>query len=511
MNHIEIGSYSPKTGWKQKQQLQKVHNDQAREQESGRATARNAKKTNTKKSGKRKPRRLKKLFAGCAMFLVLGFCGFLFYNFGNRVPGVNVPLIQPAQSLCTNLLDPKCWTDNFRPKLKQTEGYTNFLVVGLDTRENDSGLLNTDTIVLLSFDHNTQETMLISIPRDFYSPKYATRINAIYAFTKDRDKTDPFRYLKEEVSSITGQEIHYFATVKFDTFKDVVDEFNGIEVCPEEAFTAQYPNENSRGGSQWVYHDFQKGCQTVTGEKALVYARFRYVSKGPSSLASDFSRARRQQEVIEAIKDKALSQDMSISDRSSKYWGLLQSFRQNIDTNIGFEDILAGLGQVNAASKQPLNVVLDPAFGGMNSLIITDSSSGAYYIKAKDSTYANIKKELQKIRENPELYKEQPSILVKNQSKTYLNTVHPVKTLEQELVFKQSFTYKNEFGKADFTGIKLVDFTNGEKPETKKQIMDELDIVQETDPSEVGIVQSSAKEDFVIIVGLPLTSPSGTL
>ncbi len=498
MNRIEIGSYSSKDGWKKTAPVKSMHTPAQDESPVKRKRIRKPKKR----------RRAKKLFSVFVLILILGFCGFLFYNFGNRVPGVNVPLIQPAQSLCTNILDPKCWTDNFKPKLKQTEGFTNMLVVGLDTRGNDQGLLNTDTIILLSLDHNTGETMMISIPRDFYSQKYVTRINAIYAFTKDRDPNDPFKYLKDEVTTITGQEIHYFTTVKFDTFKDVVDEFNGIEVCPEEAFTAQYPNENSRGGSQWVYHSFDAGCQTVTGEKALVYARFRYVSKGPSSLASDFSRARRQQEVIEAIKDKALSQDISISERASRYWGLVQGFRGNINTNLGFEDVLAGLGLMDSASKEPINVVLDPAFGGFNRLVVTDTSTGAYYIKAKDTSYMSIQKELEKIRENSEQYKELPRILVSNQGKTYLNSAHPVKILENKIVFKDLFIYRNEFGKADFTGFKLVDFTEGEKPGTKNQIMQELGITEVSNPIDLNLKQSQAKEDFLIIIGLPEPTPS---
>jgi len=497
MNHVEIGSYSAKSGWKQRRQLEKLPKQEKPQ----------------KKQNKKKPRKLKKFFAGFTLFLLLGMCAFLFYNFGNRVPGVNLSLIQPAQSMCTDLLDPKCWTNNFKPQLKQTDGYTNFLIIGLDTREDKAELLNTDTIAVLSFNNETQETMLLSIPRDFYSPKYATRINAVYAFTKDKDKTDPFRYLREEVSAITGQEIHYFATVKFSTFTQIIDEVNGIEVCPEAAFTAQYPNDKPKSGeSQWLYYDFQEGCQIVDSEKALVYARFRYVSKGPSSLASDFSRARRQQEVIESVKNKALAQDMSISDRASRYWGLLQNVRQNVDTNVGFEDLLAGLSYINTASRQPLNVVLDPAFGGMNTLIFTDSSSGAYYIKPRDASYKQIQNEITKIWENSDLYKEQPIILVKNQGKTYLNSTHPARMFEKNLVFKESITYTNEFNKADFSGMKLIDFTNGEKPGTKQQLMDELDIVSEADPVEMGITQSSAKEDFLIIVGLPATpTPSGTL
>ncbi|HRP36578.1 MAG TPA: hypothetical protein PLS50_02095, partial [Candidatus Dojkabacteria bacterium] len=150
MKRVEIGSYSTKKGWANP------------EIKSTKKT-----KVKTKKSKPKSKRRFKAL-TFVAIFFLLGVCGFLFFNFGNRVPGMNIPLIQPAQSLCTNVLDPKCWTENFRPQLKQTNGVTNMLVVGMDTRKNDKGLLNTDTIALISYDHQSGETMLLSIPRDFY-------------------------------------------------------------------------------------------------------------------------------------------------------------------------------------------------------------------------------------------------------------------------------------------------------------------------------------------------------
>lgn len=495
MKRVEIGSYSTRKGWANPEVKSKNNVNQK-----------------TKKLKVKSKRRFKTI-TFLAMVFLLGICGFLFFNFGNRVPGMNIPLIQPAQSLCTNVLDPKCWTENFRPQLKQTDGITNMLVVGMDTRKNDKGLLNTDTIALISYNHQTGETMLLSIPRDFYSPKYVTRINAIYAFTKDKDKSDPYKYLKDEVSSITGQEIHYFTTVQFDSFTQIIDEFGGIEVCPEDAFTAQYPNDYPKAGeSQWLYYQFNEGCQNVTGEKALVYARFRYVSRGPSSLASDFSRARRQQEVIEALKDRALAQDMSITERASTYWKLVQNFMDNINTNIGFEDILAGLSHLEKASKDPIKVVLDPNFGGINKFIVTDSSSGAYYIKSKDPTYSKIHDELVKIWDNAEVYKENPGILVINRGKTYLPTNHQVKLAEKEIPFTSFFVYKNEFNKADFVGIKIVDFTDGKMPETLKMLKNELPGSEVVDYVDIGLTRSDDEEDFVIIVGLTLSiTPTGTV
>lgn len=486
MNRVNIGSYSAKKGWNEKPKVSRKY-----------------------KNKTKKPKLKKKLVFGIFFFITLMTCGVLFFNFANKVPGVDLPIVQPAKSLCTNILDPNCWTESFRPELRQTDGRTNMLIVGLDTRSNDSGLKNTDTIAVASFDQETKETMLISIPRDFYTPTYATKINAVYAFTSERDPEDPFKSLKGEVGAITGREIHYTTVVKFDAVTSIVEEFDGVEICPEAPFTAQYPNEDPQPGEgQWTYHEFEAGCQTVSGDDALIYSRFRYVSKGPSSLASDFSRARRQQEVIEAIKDKVLEGDASISDRASTFWKLFQNYQENVITDVAFQDILGALSLVSSASLDPLNIVLDPNFGSLNEIIYTDSSTGSYTIRPKDSSYAGIHKELDRILASGELYKENPKILVRNWGDTYLTSVNPVQELEKELPYKELYVYRNEFGKADFSGYKVIDLTDGKKPATLKVILDKLNLDKPSEQANFDIAQSDLGEDIVILVGKPNVTPT---
>ena len=63
---------------------------------------------------------------------------------------------------CVDILNPACWTQAFTPQLDQVNGKTNALVVGIDTRASGSGagLANTDTIILMTFDHNTGATRM---------------------------------------------------------------------------------------------------------------------------------------------------------------------------------------------------------------------------------------------------------------------------------------------------------------------------------------------------------------
>ncbi len=67
------------------------------------------------------------------------------------------------------------------------------------------------------------------------------------------------------------------------------------------------------------------GDVLLNGDKALCYARARYTS-------SDFDRARRQQEVIKLIKDKALS--LGTLTDFSKVSAMLESLGNNVSTNL---------------------------------------------------------------------------------------------------------------------------------------------------------------------------------
>ncbi|KXK27293.1 MAG: Regulatory protein MsrR [candidate division WS6 bacterium OLB20] len=419
---------------------------------------------------------------------------------------------------CTNILNPECWTDAFKPQLKQTDGFTNGLVVGLDTRTGGSdSLRNTDTIMFFSFNHETQKTMLVSIPRDFYVPVYATKINAIYAFTGDRKPEDPFFYLKETVSDIVGQPIHYFATVRFEGVTEAIDKIGGIEVCIEDTLTAQYPNDEATASSpdQWLFYEFEEGCQQLDGEHALVWSRFRYVRKGPSVYASDFSRARRQQQVLESVKDKLLGEDSSVSEKAEYYWSLIETFSESVTFyDLAFEDILAGLAFLDTADKDPVNVVLDPALGGYNSLIYADSSTSAgYTIRARDESYSAIQSYLESIWKFSDFWKEQPTIVVRNVSDVkLLPDDHPAVALKDDIEFYNEILYYNEEQTDQFAGIKIFDFTAGEVPGSLSWISDYLGVdVSEELPEQYGFERSSKEEDILIVVGpaeLPTPTPS---
>ena len=87
----------------------------------------------------------------------------------------------------------------------------------------------TDTIMVASYNPNTQTANLISIPRDTFTGKNKNRatasqkINALYNLYGGPEKT------LEAVNEITGLDIQYYAVVKTEALIELFDAIGGVK------------------------------------------------------------------------------------------------------------------------------------------------------------------------------------------------------------------------------------------------------------------------------------------
>ncbi|MBN2177561.1 MAG: LCP family protein [Demequinaceae bacterium] len=169
-----------------------------------------------------------------------------------------------------------------------TPGQT-FLIVGSDSRDGwaDDGTTGarTDTIMVLHRPE-TGPTALISIPRDSYVeiPGHGkNKINAAFAFGGPA-------LLVETVEDLTGLTIDRYLEIGFAGVSDVVDALGGVELC--------YDKDVNDPHSTLVW---TAGCHEADGTTALAFARMRY-----SDPIGDIGRTKRQQQLVEAVADKAL-------------------------------------------------------------------------------------------------------------------------------------------------------------------------------------------------------------
>lgn len=178
----------------------------------------------------------------------------------------------------------------------------NILLMGIDRRPWESGIgYRSDTMMLASLDPVTRQVGILSIPRDLYVPvpgySQPQRINTALSLGElQREGYGPTLAM-QTVQYNLGMGVHAYVVADFTALIKVVDAIGGIDVdVPVPIADYQFPNMDF-GFDPLVLN---AGLQHMDGYLAQKYARTRHGD-------SDFDRARRQQQVIFAIRDKVMS------------------------------------------------------------------------------------------------------------------------------------------------------------------------------------------------------------
>jgi len=184
-------------------------------------------------------------------------------------------------------------------------GRTNLLLLGIDRRGGTGWAYRTDTIMVATLDPDTRAAGILSIPRDLQLPipgHGEDRINTanVYGSLSGEPEGGP-ALLASTIESSFGIPVDGYLMVDFGAFVEIVDTLGGIEVdVPKALHDTRYPDP--KPGDPYAYKTihFEPGLQQMDGTRALEYARSRMST-------SDFDRAKRQQQVVLAIRKKALS------------------------------------------------------------------------------------------------------------------------------------------------------------------------------------------------------------
>jgi LCP family protein required for cell wall assembly len=185
------------------------------------------------------------------------------------------------------------------------ESRINFLLTGIDSSSTRSHAL-TDTLLVVSVDPETGKVAMVSFPRDIArfplsnGKTFTGKINGLMTYAKNHKKEFPdggLPTLVKELGFLLGIPIHYYAAVDLEGFSKMIDRVGGV--------TIDNPRDiNDPGYGGWTdgrrigFH-LSKGKHKLNGQTALAYVRSR---KGAGD--SDFSRARRQQQLLVALEKK---------------------------------------------------------------------------------------------------------------------------------------------------------------------------------------------------------------
>jgi polyisoprenyl-teichoic acid--peptidoglycan teichoic acid transferase len=209
------------------------------------------------------------------------------------------------------------------------------LVLGIDERKQETGPFRTDTMLVLTIDPASKTAAMLSIPRDLWVqiPAMDTdgKINTAHFLGDAYDYPGGGPALAvETVQENLGIPIDYYVRVNFTAFEKVVDAIGGVEICVAEPIDDPlYPAFDNYGYDPL---HIDAGCQMMNGPLALKYARTRHTG-------TDFDRAKRQQQVILAIRDKVVKQNL-LPQLVAQAPALLDTLQTSVKTDLSLEQMI---------------------------------------------------------------------------------------------------------------------------------------------------------------------------
>jgi len=245
-------------------------------------------------------------------------------------------------------------SDSIPLQLPQLKRPVNILVLGTKGLDQDVGNSsnerdvdhlvssfkgNTDAMLLLRFDPGNNDLTLLSIPRD-------TQVQLARHGTKKINAVNRFggpSYTAEVVSDLlSGVNIDRYIRINLQGVEQLIDALGGVEMyVPKDM---QYEDV-----SQNLDIDLEKGKQTLDGETAIEFLRFRHDQYG------DIGRVQRQQMFLRAMRQQTLS-----PSTLGKLPSIFSVVKTNVDTNLTLEEMLALAGFASKRDKENVEMLMLP-------------------------------------------------------------------------------------------------------------------------------------------------------
>lgn len=265
-----------------------------------RSRSNNKSKNKSKSKGKSKSKTMRKVLKVVGILLavlILGICicvGYLYLKADATIQRIasSENTVQKYQSPHTDeSAEQQVSASLIKPMI--------ILLAGVDSRDGSGGTVNTDVLMLVSYNPDTRSAKLLSLPRDLLIKSESARsrkANYYYAYYYNKDRAAAIPNTKQFYSEILDLPIDYMVVVDFDSLRKTVDALGGLQIDVE--MDMKY-----RDTADGTNIDLKKGLQKLDGDQVLDYVRYRKSNQGTQE-SSDFSRNERQQKVIKQILDK---------------------------------------------------------------------------------------------------------------------------------------------------------------------------------------------------------------
>ena len=186
-----------------------------------------------------------------------------------------------------------------------------------------------DTIMIASYNPNTQKATLVSVPRDSYVGENrlaATSYDKINALCQQ----GPEKTL-EAVNELTGLDLDKYVVIDTEALKELVDAIGGVDF--DVPIDMKYDDNK-----QDLHINLKKGMQHLDGQQAEWLVRFRHNNDGtsyPSEYGdNDIGRMRTQREFITAVIEQTLQ-----AKNIFKIGNILDIASKYVETNVDLEQV----------------------------------------------------------------------------------------------------------------------------------------------------------------------------
>jgi LCP family protein required for cell wall assembly len=266
---------------------------------------------------------------------------------------------------------------------KRDENRMNVLLLGIGGAGHDGSLL-TDSIMFLSVDLQEKKVGLVSIPRDLAWKRADgtyEKINSVHAWEEQAHPGEGAVRTAQKFAEAFDTHIDHVVRIDFRGFQAFVDALGGIDVNVERSFTdMQYPTEDD------LYQtiSFKRGVQHMNGDLALKFVRSRHGNNGE---AGDFARARRQQIVLQAVRERLMSLN-TLSD-PTKLGNIYSAITRHIQSDLSPWDAfkLAPMIQDFDRDKLAQHVITDAPDGEL----VSTNLHNNYLLFPKGGDWTRIK------------------------------------------------------------------------------------------------------------------------
>lgn len=262
---------------------------------------------------------------------------------------------------------------------EDVDGTYNLLLIGADARK-DNSYGNSDSIILVTVNHDKETIFLTSFMRDLYSeiPDFGVaKVNIAHAIGGGP-------LLVQTLENTYGVVIDNYARVDFNSMSTIIDALGGIdiEISDEEAEAANKPIAEMCKMQKKKFMNFklEKGGKLhLNGIQAVGYSRVRKVGN------SDYERTERQREVLTILFDKITK--LKFSEMSGLINEILPLITHNVDAWT-VVNLIAQLPEMLKYEIQTDRIPYDDMFYSQNELLIPDME--ATVAKLHETIYGNV-------------------------------------------------------------------------------------------------------------------------